>query len=273
MGVRMSQPVAYPLSSSLLPQKPYNVIWPGLLPPRKILARIDCSSFAQSTKGKVAIAVGRARRGLIAHSRSSRVKLVESFSTLLVAHSRKHRFGTVSGAWDVVFRWTSTDRRTARRFQTFSMVVAANQKWSSRRVPVCLIHIVNSRPFQNRSINNRDMSDFRNFHNYSSPQFFDWSKFYMSGAVWIDRKIESLLRNYFRFPSAIFETDCNRLGQSLTVGIQPGNTSNTGWTARKNNVSLLPPRMIVSGIDCSSLAKLEYVQKHVKGSVYCQESH
>jgi len=98
----------------------------------------------------------------------------------------------------------------------------------------------NSRHFWNRSVNNRDMSDFRNFRNYRSAQFFDWSTLFMSGAVWNDRKIKSVTyncaqRNYFRFAATILKTDCNRLGQSQTVRIHPGNTSDTWGTARKNN--------------------------------------
>jgi len=38
-----------------------------------------------------------------------------------------------------------------------------------------------SRPIRNRSINNQDMSYFRNSCNYRSPQFFEWSILYLSG--------------------------------------------------------------------------------------------
>jgi len=64
-------------------------------------------------------------------------------------------------------------------------------------------------------------SDFRNFRNYCSPSFFDWSTLYTYGAVWIDLKIEPpthicAQRNYFRFAAAILETDGYWLGQSQT---------------------------------------------------------
>jgi len=100
------------------------------------------------------------------------------------------------------------------------------------------------------------MNNYSNFGIYHSPRFFDWSTLYMSGAVWIDRNIQSTTynwaqRSYFRFASAILETDYNQLGQSQTVRIHPGNTSDT---IRKTTSGLLSPRMIVSGIDCSSVA-------------------
>jgi len=99
----------------------------------------------------------------------------------------------------------------------------------------------NSLPFRNLSINKRDMSDFRNFRNYCTPRFFDWSTSYMSGAWrWIDRKIKSptyncAQRKYFRFAAAILETDCYRQGQFQTVGIHPGNTSEKWETVLKIN--------------------------------------
>jgi len=98
----------------------------------------------------------------------------------------------------------------------------------------------NSRPVRNLSINNWDISDYRNFRNYRSVRFFDWSTLYLSGAVGFGQKIKSptyncAQRNNFRFAAAIVETDCNWLGQSQTVGIHPGNTSDTWGTARKSD--------------------------------------
>jgi len=79
----------------------------------------------------------------IAHSRSSEVgPVIFDGSQRRIAYSRRHRFGTVPGVWDVAFRWTHTDRRTASRFQAFFTVAAANRKCSSRPIsrvsdPLC----------------------------------------------------------------------------------------------------------------------------------------
>jgi len=84
------------------------------------------------------------------------------------------------------------------------------------------------------------MSDFRNFRNYRSPQVF---RLIHIVYVWdnLNRsKIKSptyncAQRNYSRLAAAVLKTDCNRLGQSQTVGIHPGNRSDTWGIARKNN--------------------------------------
>jgi len=45
-----------------------------------------------------------------------------------------------------------------------------------------------SQTLKNRSVNNQDMSDFRNFRNYRPPSFFDRSTLDTSGAVISDKK-------------------------------------------------------------------------------------
>jgi len=70
--------------------------------------------------------------------------------------------------------------------------------------------------FRNRSINNRDLNNYRNFRNYHKPRLFDWSTLYMSEAVRINRNIKfptyiCAQCDYFRFFAATDDCIWNRL--------------------------------------------------------------
>jgi len=45
------------------------------------------------------------------------------------------RFWAFPNSWNAVFRWISSVRRKANRFQAFSTVASVDRKWSSRAVP------------------------------------------------------------------------------------------------------------------------------------------
>jgi len=127
----------------------------------------------------------------------------------------------------------------------------------------------NIRPFRSWSINNRDMSDFRNLRNYRSPRFLDWSILYMSGAVWIYRKIKSppynfTQRTYFRFAPAILQTDL------LTAPVSdcrnpPGKHVGRMGNRAQNNFWFAAATCLES--TAVALHRWNTSSKHVKGSL------
>jgi len=89
------------------------------------------------------------------------------------------------------------------------------------------------------------MNDFCNFGNYRSPMFFD-----LIHIVHVWGSLNLIDKSSLRLTMVHSVTTSGLLLPSWNVPVIDWATS-----------GLLPPRMIESGIDCSCLAQLEYVQK------------
>jgi len=112
----------------------------GLLPPWMIVSGIDCSSLAQfeyvhKTRQRVSIvALTWSEITLIGPGEVGPVVLVVNHLPTWRIITSVGVSAHVPGALVWVFRWIATVPRSASRYQAFSTVVAADQKWFSRTV-------------------------------------------------------------------------------------------------------------------------------------------
>jgi len=93
---------------------------------------------------------------------------------------RRHVYLAVMMFTYVNCRWRIVDEK---RFPQWRQ---QNGSGLPDRSPVCLNYIANRRPFQNRPVNNRDMSNFRKFSNYRLARFFThphWTRLGQSESI------------------------------------------------------------------------------------------
>jgi len=121
----------------------------------------------------------------------------------------------------------------------------------------------NSRLYKNQSVNNQVMSDFRNLRNCRSQSFLlihtvHWSTLKQSELIKTSSLcVHSVTISGLMPPSWKLT---NRLGWSQTHGIHSKTRRTHEEPRRKTTSGLLPPRRILSGIECNSLTKSESVE-------------
>ena len=121
---------------------------------------------------------------------------------------------------DTLCRWNS--RQRSEWFESNEKTRRRHELCKTKLLLVTVRHLGNRQgatsksrniqPFRNKSTNNGDMTDFRNFPYYRSPRFFDRSTLYTPAAAQISREIAPPTQYctneyYFRFRPAILAID------------------------------------------------------------------